>query len=246
MTDQLARARKMEALGRLAGSVAHDFNNLLTAIQGSLDLVRHAQRNDRLDAALLDEELDHVGHATERAGRLIQQLLEFSRHEGVKPRVMWPSKTLDGMRELLARMLGESIRLDLRIDEGAPAVAFDPEEFEHLVLNLAANARDAMPDGGDLRIRVQGAGTKHAPDWLEMRLTDSGEGIAPEVVPLIFEPFFSTKLIGTGWGLGLATVQRLVEAADGQVSVRSEPGEGTDFRIRLPAVACDATIETRS
>jgi len=236
MAERLARVRKMEALGRLAGSVAHDFNNLLTAIQGSVDLIRRSADGDNLDVEFLAEELDHVNVAIDRAGRLIQQLLGFSRHEHVHPQIMNAAGAIQGMQPLLARVLGDCIDLELRVDERSPKASFDPKELEHLMLNLASNARDAMPNGGKLRITMHGTGGVPEPEWLEIEVLDSGEGIPQEVLPLIFEPFYSTKVMGTGWGLGLATVQRLIESAGGHIFVRSQPGEGTVFRIRLPAV----------
>jgi len=244
IAERLGRVHKMEALGRLAGSIAHDFNNLLTAIHGGLDLVRHAKKHDRLDDAFLQEELGQIEYAADRAGRLIQQLLGFSRHEVVDPQVMDAGAALSGMRELLVRLLGESITLELKVAPDIPWINFDPNQFEHLLLNLASNARDAMPSGGKFQVHARAAGKKTEPEWMEIEVTDNGAGIPYEVLPMIFEPFYSTKSMGTGWGLGLATVQRLIESSGGHIFVRSNPGEGTVFRIRLPAVPAPAPAPT--
>ena len=241
MSERLARARKMEALGRLAGSIAHDFNNLLTAIHGSVELVRHARKRDSLSDQFLHDELGQIEHAADRAGRLVRQLLSFSRNEVVETQVMNTAAALEATRSLLVRVLGDTIRLELEIDPDTPYVEFDPSQFDNLVLNLASNARDAMPHGGVLTIRSH-ALERHGACWMELQVQDSGAGIPPEVLPLIFEPFYSTKSMGTGWGLGLATVQRLIESAGGHIFVRSQPEQGTVFRIHLPAVDPPAEV----
>jgi signal transduction histidine kinase len=240
MAERLARAHRMEALGRLAGSIAHDFNNMLTAIHGSLELVRHAEKHGRVEPDVLDSELQQIQLAADRAGRLVRQLLSFSRHDSAEPRKINVAEALQGMRQLIGRLFRDNIDLTLETDADTPWAEVDPSQFEQLIVNLTTNARDAMPNGGRLTIRSR-ASTRKAegsskPMWLELLVTDTGDGISPEVLPFIFEPFYSTKMMGTGWGLGLATVQRIVESAGGHIFVRSEPGEGTVFRIRLPAV----------
>jgi len=240
LADRLSRARKMVALGRLAGSIAHDFNNLLTAIHGSLELMKFAERQGPVEPGMVHAEIEQIECATDRAGLLVKQLQEFSRHErSPTPLTIKPVAVLENMAELLRRLLGETVELSMRLEDDTPSVDIDPDHFQQVILNLASNARDAMPDGGKLSIETRCFRDHRAGepdhDWLDLLVADTGDGIPDEALPLVFEPFYSTKLVGTGWGLGLATVQRIVEEAGGHVFVRSRMHEGTTFRIRLPA-----------
>jgi len=228
---RLARAQKMEALGRLAGGIAHDFNNLLTAVQGSLELIQFELDRKQLDPAFLAQELRNIERAAERAGRLTRQLSGFSRSEVAAAVRIHPPAALADLRDLIERLVGKGVELVIEGDPDTPWIDMDPGRFEQVVVNLATNAGDAMAKGGTLSIRSRRDG-----DRCELAVEDTGIGIAPEVLPLIFEPFYSTKQVGVGWGLGLATVQGIVEACGGQVLVRSEPRKGTIFRILLPAV----------
>ncbi len=240
LADRLSRARKMEALGRLAGSIAHDFNNLLTAIHGSLELMKFAERQGPVEPGMVHTEIEQIESATDRAGLLVKQLQEFSRHErSPTPVTINPVAVLESMEELIRQLLHETVEFGMRFEDDTPWVEIDPDHFQQVILNLASNARDAMPDGGRLRIETRCFRDHPAgePDhaWLDLLVADTGDGIPDEALPLVFEPFYSTKLVGTGWGLGLATVQRIVEEAGGHVFVRSRMHEGTTFRIRLPA-----------
>ena len=240
LADRLSRARKMEALGRLAGSIAHDFNNLLTAILGSLDLVRHAERQGSIDPGLIHAEMDHIELASDRAASLVRQLLEFSRtEESPAPIRLNPVAALRRMEDALARLMRASVKLTMQLEDDTPCIDIDPEQFKQVILNLASNARDAMPNGGNLHIHTSAHRELNATPphqhWFEMLVADSGEGIPDDALPLIFEPFYSTKMVGSGWGLGLATVQRVIEDAGGHIFVRSQLYAGTAFRIRLPA-----------
>jgi signal transduction histidine kinase len=242
---RLARAQKMEALGRLAGGIAHDFNNLLTAVEGSLELLRYEIARDSLDRDFLLRELENIGLAADRAARLTRQLSGFSRSEVTHTTRIHPPTVLGRIRELLERLVSADIRLLLEPDPETPWVDMDPSQFEQVVLNLATNSADAMGSGGTLTIRTAGITAPEGEHRFELTVTDTGIGIAPEVLPLIFEPFYSTKEVGVGWGLGLATVQGIVERSQGEILVRSETGRGTTFRILLPAAEppADADVE---
>jgi signal transduction histidine kinase len=232
---RLARAQKMEALGRLAGGIAHDFNNLLTAVQGSLELLHFAIERDQLDERYLLDELRNIGVAADRAARLTRQLSGFTRSEAVAPQRIHPPAVLEEMRELLRRILKAEVLLQIHAEPDTPWIDIDRGQLEQIILNLATNSGDAMSDGGTLKIHAAGRTTSSDEPELELTVSDTGIGIASEVMPLIFEPFYSTKEVGVGWGLGLATVQSIVESCGGQVLVRSEPNAGTTFRVLLPA-----------
>ncbi len=223
---QLRRTQAHEAMGRLAGGVAHDFNNLLTVILGSAEalLDRHPHDADTADLA------EGIVGTCERAAKLTRQLLAFSRHSALDPRPLDLNRVVPEFTPMLERALGERIRLDLDLRAGAPILA-DRAQIELALLNLAINARDAMPDGG--RITIASA---DAPgDRVALRVSDDGEGIAPEIVDRVFEPFFTTKDPEIGSGIGLAAVRQIVDQAGGRISVESEPGVGTTFTAVFPA-----------
>ncbi|MFO0603372.1 MAG: PAS domain-containing protein [Polyangiales bacterium] len=236
---QLRQSQKMEAIGVLAGGVAHDFNNLLTVISASTRLLR----SNATAPALRDELLDEVAQAVDRAAALTRQLLLFSRHEVVAPRVLPLNDALRTTERLLVRLIGEDVRLSCRLAPDAGSVRVDPGQLEQVVLNLAVNARDAMPRGGELRIetadvRVEAgdpAGPQLPPGrYARLTVEDSGCGMSPEVRTRIFEPFFTTKGVGKGTGLGLATVFGVVKSFQGAVEVASEEGRGSRFDVYLP------------
>ncbi|MFV8753440.1 ATP-binding protein [Nannocystaceae bacterium ST9] len=236
MLEDLSHTRdlerqKMEAIGRLAGGVAHDFNNLLAVILGMTELLSN---DARLDASAR-EQVDEIRRAGESARRITAQLLTFGRREIVQSRVVDVHDTIRSSEPLLRRLVGEAVRIELELGAGSARVRIDAAQLEQILLNLAVNARDAMPDGGVLRISTHQR-TSEAPTRLELVIADSGTGIPPEVLPHVFEPFYTTKPTGQGTGLGLATVFGIVRASAGTISVESELGQGARFRILLPLI----------
>ena len=246
---RLRQAQKMQAIGRLAGGVAHDFNNFLTVIGAYAELVKDSLPPD--DARTKD--LEEILRASGQANRLTKQLLSFSRQQVLQPAVLDANATVATMGEMLRRLIGEDVRLVVRPDAPRPHVRIDPGQFEQVVMNLAINARDAMPAGGDLTISTteveldEGSARLHgltAPgDYVVLSIADTGMGMSAETRARIFEPFYTTKAIGKGTGLGLATVYGIVHHSDGHVTVYSEPGIGTTFRIYLPKVTDAPTTE---
>ncbi len=246
LSEALEGTRRMESLGRLAGGVAHDFNNMLLVIQACADLA--ARQLPPEHAALRD--LTDILRTTERAAALTKQLLTFARRQvlGSRQRAT-VSSVLSELLPILERLCGKSIRVSLQAGPGAFDVNASAVEIEQILMNLAANARDAMPDGGTLSLRtalrsvVEGElDGQRAGDYVELAVKDSGVGMSPQVQARIFEPFFTTKPAGRGTGLGLATVFGLVAQLGGNVAVTSVEGEGTEFRVLLPC----AVVETSS
>jgi PAS domain S-box-containing protein len=233
--DQLRQAQKMEAVGRLSGGVAHDFNNLLGVIIGyAEDLEQRLDPSDRLR-----KEAEEVRKAGERAASLTRQLLAFSRHQVLQPRVLDLNTVVADLAKMLCRVIGSDIELTLALDPRAGRVKADQAQIEQVVMNLVLNARDAMPDGGCLTVTtsaVQIAGESGSPTpHIQLTVSDTGIGMDEQVMAHIFEPFFTTKDQGKGTGLGLATVYGIVKQSGGQVTVRSQPGKGASFQILLPA-----------
>jgi two-component system cell cycle sensor histidine kinase/response regulator CckA len=235
----LHQAQKLETVGQLAGGVAHDFNNLLAIIINSCDfalatLGDHAARED----------VEATREAAERAAGLTRQLLVFSRREIAAPQVLGVNEVVEDVVRLLRRTIGEQIEIDVRLDPGAPAVEVDPSHLEQVLLNLAVNARDAMPDGGTLRIETGLVDVPSPsialPPGLEpgpyalLVVADTGIGMIDEVVERAFEPFYTTKPKGQGTGLGLATVYGIVKQSGGHIELRSNYGRGTEARVFLP------------
>ena len=237
LEDQLRQSQKMEAVGRLAGGIAHDFNNLLTVIRGNADLLREPVPG--LDSPIDTTELvDDIRGAADRAAGLVRQLLTFSRRQPARLEVVDLNEVVSGLAGLLRRLLGErvAVRTDTALE--SVRVRIDRGQLEQVVMNLAVNARDAMPDGGTLTIGtapVTDAGPGGALVRLSrLTLSDTGCGMTPAVKARVFEPFFTTKGPGKGTGLGLATVYGIVQHAGGRITVESTPGVGTAFRIDLP------------
>ena len=236
---QINQAERLEAMGRLAGGVAHDFNNLLTVILGYSDmLLRQLDEDDPRR-----EEVESVRRAGKRAAALTSQLLAIGRREMVNPEVVEPAAVVRAMEPMLRSVMGGDVELTLRVDPATGRVLIDPAQLERALLNLAMNARDAMPDGGALTIAVR-PGRADEEDLAEpfggafvtISVTDSGHGMEPEVQEHCFEPFFTTKETHKGTGLGLAAVHGIVTQAKGYVRVQSAVGRGTTFDLRLPAV----------
>jgi len=244
LQEQLRQAQKMEAVGRLAGGIAHDFNNLLTAIGGYAELGLSDLESG--DANAVRESIVQIGRASSRAADLTAQLLAFSRKQVLHLRELDLNEIVSDMTSMLARMLGEDVVLAADLDPRLGRVLADPGQIEQVVLNLAINARDAMPDGGDLSIRttnleLASGDAIPAPELLPggyvlLRVADTGIGMEPGLAERIFEPFFTTKEVGAGTGLGLATVHGIVSQSGGAIWVESTPGEGTSFSICFPRV----------
>jgi two-component system, cell cycle sensor histidine kinase and response regulator CckA len=229
---QLTHAQKMEAIGRLAGGVAHDFNNIMTAVMG------HAQiATESLPAgAPARDDIQEILRAANRASELTRQLLAFARRQVTQPRPVDLNALVREARKLLERLLGEDVMLRTETAPGLPLVLLDPGQLEQVLVNLAVNARDAMPGGGLLTIATRARG-----DRVEVDVIDTGIGIPAEQHASIFEPFFTTKEHGKGTGLGLATCYGIVRQAGGSIELTSEPGHGSRFRIILPALP-DGTL----
>jgi CheY-like chemotaxis protein len=215
----------MEAVGRLAGGIAHEFNNLLTVINGYAALLLQ----DLGATAPATEPAHAILKAGERAAGLTRQLLTFSRKQIVAPRVFDLNAVVTDTEALLRRLIGEDVLLTKDLQAGLGAVRADPTQVQQVVLNLAVNARDAMPDGGRLSIATRDAG-----EYVLLTVTDTGCGMTDEVQAHLFEPFFTTKGPGKGTGLGLSTVYGIVKQSGGHIEVESQPGMGTTVRVHLP------------
>ena len=238
LEEQLRHAQKMEAIGRLSGGIAHDFNNLLTAIRGYSELLLKS-----LKGSPLRDDVEEVFNAAERAATLTGQLLAFSRRQILSPEVFVLNQRVMDMSRMLERLIGEHIATDLRLASDLWPVRADAAQLEQVIVNLALNARDAMPNGGRLAIETAnrevderlGQILEVAPGaYVELRVRDTGLGIAREVMGRIFEPFFTTKPKGAGTGLGLSMVYGFVKQSGGSISVDSTPGTGTTFALFLP------------
>jgi two-component system, cell cycle sensor histidine kinase and response regulator CckA len=237
---EFAQAQKMEAVGRLAGGVAHDFNNLLTAIIGYSDILAETLRTN----ADLMESLEEVRKAGHRASQLTGQLLAFSRKSEPSATTIDLNALVTDLEKMLRRVIGEDVALDVITDPSLAPITADGGQLEQMIVNLVVNARDAMPDGGRLRIATANAviddafAQKHPGvvpgEYVAVTVQDSGCGMPPDVVARVFEPFFTTKPEGQGTGLGLSTVAGIVKRIGGSITIDSTPGCGTTFAIYLP------------
>ena len=243
--EQLRQSQKMQALGQLTGGIAHDFNNLLTVIQGSADILCRDEladdRRKRFAKAIVQ--------AADNAAVLTSQLLAFARRQPLKPQVVDLSELVAGMTELLDRTMGERIRIETKLDKATCPVTVDRGQLQSAILNIASNARDAMPGGGKLRISVfQVAGADREP-VAALAISDTGSGMDADTASRIFEPFFTTKTTGKGTGLGLSQVYGFASQSGGSVSVETAAGEGTTITMLLPcseageSVRADADAE---
>jgi PAS domain S-box-containing protein len=242
MEMQSQQARRMEAIGRLAGGIAHDFNNLLTIIKGYTELAR--QRTEVPSA--LRNDIERIDDASERAAALVRQLLAFSRKQVLQPKNLDLNGIVGGLEQLLRRLMGEDIRMHVKMSPDLGTIKADPSQIEQVLMNLVVNARDAMPHGGKLTLETCNAELDHAyasehvsvkpGRYVMLAVSDSGTGMSPETVAHIFEPFFTTKGGTRGTGLGLSTSYGIVKQSGGYIWVYSEPDHGTTFKVYLPRV----------
>ena len=250
---QFAQSQKMQAIGQLAGGVAHDFNNLLTAMIGFCDLL--LLRSPPSDPSFAD--IMQIKQNGNRAANLVRQLLAFSRQQTLQPRILNITDILYELRHLIERLIGENIDLEVTHGRNLGPVKVDQGQFEQVIINLAVNARDAMPSGGTLTIRtanirqqyrlLRGHEAMPAGDYVLIEMTDTGVGIPKENLDRIFDPFFSTKAVGSGTGLGLSTVYGIIRQTGGFIFVNSAPGQGAVFQIYVPhCVATDMAATPRS
>jgi PAS domain S-box-containing protein len=248
LEDQLRQSQKMEAVGRLAGGVAHDFNNLLTVIKGYTELMLEEFR----EHDPMRGELEEIRKAADRASALTRQLLAFSRQQVLAPKVLDLNSVVTNMDKLLRRLLGADVHLSAKLDVSIGRIKADPGQLEQVIMNLAVNARDAMPIGGKLLIETYNAdldenfardhvGSRPGP-YVMLSVTDTGSGMSETVRQRIFEPFFTTKEAGKGTGLGLSTVYGIIKQSGGYIWVYSEIGKGTTFKVYLPRV--DAKVDS--
>jgi diguanylate cyclase (GGDEF)-like protein/PAS domain S-box-containing protein len=247
--QMLLRAQKMDAIGRLAGGVAHDFNNLLTAIQGHAELLL----TDLGDDAAVRTDVVEIRDAAARATSLTRQLLAFSSRQVLQPRMLDLNASVSGMEAMLRRLIGEHVLLVHELAPQLRAVSADPVQIEQVLLNLILNARDAMPDGGTVRVSTGErdldeadtlAAELPAGRYVVLTVSDNGTGMEPAVLTQAFDPFFTTKATGEGTGLGLSTVWGIVKQSGGHVVLESTPGAGTTATVLLPAVAAAAGVAT--
>ena len=242
---QVAQASKMQAVGQLAGGVAHDFNNILTAVLGSCDLMlmRHTPGDSDYD------DIQQIRSNANRAASLTRQLLAFSRQQTLRPQILQLPDVISEVSHLLKRLISDTIQLSVHHGRGLGAVRADPGQLEQVIVNLAVNARDAMPGGGTLTIdtypvsaaeaRLLGNDIMPPADYSALKVSDTGTGIPADVLPKIFEPFFTTKDVGKGTGLGLSTVYGIIKQSSGFIFADSNPGKGTSFTIYLPVHRAD-------
>ena len=252
--DQLRQAQKMEAVGQLTGGIAHDFNNMLAVTIGSLDLLRRRIGTEDARAARY---IDAAADGARRAANLTQRLLAFSRQQPLRPEAIDVNRLVGGMSDLLRHSLGGDVQLETVLAGGLWRTHADPNQLENVILNLAINARDAMPAGGRLTIETQNAHLDNryvaahpglaAGQYVLVAVSDTGTGMPPEVIAKAFDPFFTTKEVGKGTGLGLSQVYGFVKQSGGHVKIYSEPGQGTTIKVYLPRLvgAQDDTRDVR-
>ncbi len=234
LEEALRQSQKMEAMGQLTGGIAHDFNNLLGAVVGNLDLIR--RRHD--DPAKVQRWAEAGLQAAERGAKLTGQLLAFSRAQRLQLQPVNPAQLINGMQDMLARTLGPMVRLSVDLDQDGMLVLSDPTQLEMAVLNLAINARDAMPDGGDLTIATRPVHMRKDAeiaegDYVELCVSDTGAGMTPEVLARALDPFFTTKEVGKGTGLGLSQVYGMARQGGGTIRITSEVERGTTVKLLL-------------
>lgn len=247
LESQLRQAQKMEVIGRMAAGIAHEFNNVLTVIQGNTGLLQTVQ-SDKLDRNAL---LNQIMQASQRAASFTKQLLAFSRKQVLQTRLLDLSLIVQNTRKMLAQLLGEKYTIQVSTSEGLPSVMADDGSLEQVLINLALNARDAMPKGGNIELRtevcvVEESTVQSNPEarpgrFVKLTVSDNGCGMDPQVLARIFDPFFTTKEVGKGTGLGLSTIHGIIKQHEGWIDVTSEMGRGSQFHIFLPACQGPAT-----
>jgi two-component system cell cycle sensor histidine kinase/response regulator CckA len=250
---QLVQAQKLESLGRLAGGIAHDFNNMLFAILGYAELLSQDLSPDqhaKLDVETARKSVDGISHAAERAATLTQQLLAFGRRQVVSPKVLDLNDAVRSVEPMLHRLIGENLTLVVKLDSAARQLRADPGQLDQILVNLVLNARDAMPDGGTVTIETGTAVFDEsyaierfevmAGSYVLLAVSDTGQGMDHETSQHVFEPFYTTKEVGKGTGLGLATIYGIVRQAGGHIWLYSEPGHGTTFKLYFPRVDAEA------
>jgi len=247
--EQLAQAQKMEGIGQLTGGVAHDFNNLLTIIMGNLETLQRGLKAPSLDASRLGRSADNALRGAQRAAALTQRLLAFSRRQPLDPKPVDIGRLVSGMSDLLRRTIGEQIGIEAVLAGGLWRAHVDPNQLEVAILNLAVNARDAMPNGGKLTIETANAYLDEsyvavqadvAPgQYVVICITDTGCGMSKQVLERVFEPFFTTKDVGQGTGLGLSQVYGFIKQSGGHIKIYSELQQGTTVKLYLPRLHCD-------
>lgn len=252
MREQLEQARKMETVGTLAAGVAHDFNNLLTAIMGNAELLQSTYAGD----PQIQERTRQILQACERGRNMVNALLTFSRRGIVDTRPQNLNELICASQQILSHALPANIHVEMHLQDDLPAIHADATQIEQMIMNLCANARDAMPAGGTITLRTYTVSLDcprvisgvelPAGEYVCMEVEDTGGGISPEHLPHIFEPFFTTKPVGKGTGLGLATVYGIVLSHGGGIEVRSTPGQGTCFHILLPVFQGDDVHHSRT
>jgi two-component system cell cycle sensor histidine kinase/response regulator CckA len=240
LEDQLAQAHKMDAIGRLAGGVAHDFNNILTTILGYSELILRRAEGDRR----IRDNAQEIQKAADRAASLTRQLLAFSRKQTLQPQVLDLNAIVSEMDRMLRRLITESVYLDVRLESGLWRTKTDPGQVQQVIMNLAVNARDAMPSGGTLTIETANAildehyvrqhADASAGEYVMLAVSDTGSGLSAGAKEHLFEPFFTTKGVGQGTGLGLATCYGIIKQSGGHISVYTELGRGSTFKVYLP------------
>ena len=249
--EALRQAQKMEAIGQLTGGIAHDFNNMLAGVIGALNLIQRRLRRGDLD---VDKFIEGALDSAYRAAGLTQRLLQFSRQSPLEPVTLDVNKLTSGMSDLLSRTLGETIHVETVLAAGLWNAKADPSQLENVILNLAVNARDAMPDGGNLTIETSNAyvDDRYARDnqmtegqYVLIAVTDTGQGMTADVLAKVFDPFFTTKPLGKGTGLGMSQVYGFAKQSGGHVKIYSEVGHGTTVKLYLPRQIGAATIVER-
>jgi PAS domain S-box-containing protein len=247
LLEQLQEAQRMEAIARLTAGIAHDFNNLLTIIQGYTELMTLQSLPPEISAPIED-----IRTASARAASLTNQLLAFSRHQILEPQVINPNKLITDIKKLLLPIIGEDVRLDTILEPAVDLIKVDPVKFEQVIMNLVVNARDAMPNGGLLTISTSNidldstCSESYVPitpgPYVQITISDTGEGMTTEVMKHIFEPFYTTKELGRGTGLGLSTVYGIVQQSGGYIWPYSELGVGSTFKVYLPRVSVGESL----
>jgi len=244
------QSQRLEAIGQLTGGVAHDFNNLLAVVIWNLEVLREELEGDEDKL----ETLDRASRASERGADLVRQLLAFSRKQSLRAMPLDLNHSINQTTELVSSTLGENIEINRNLDDNLWSAAADPVQIENVILNLAINSRDAMPDGGTMTIKTENVSLDEpavidnspveAGEYASISITDNGSGMTPEVVDRALEPFFTTKLVGQGTGLGLSTVYGFVKQSKGFLAIRSEIGKGTTITILLPRLNEDEAVDT--